>query len=198
MKAHFWDLLTRRERKIVLWVLGLLLFYTVAGFLILPPIVRHVAVKQISQQLGREVSIKKIKINPFALSTTIRGLMIKDKDGEPFVSWDEVYVNFQLSSFFGHAWVFKEISTSMPFVRAQMNKDYTFNFSDIIEKFASNAPANAPKTSAKPLLLHVGRLHIRGASAALTDFTPREAFKRIVGPLDITLDNFRTDPDRSE
>ena len=195
MKAHFWDLLTRRERKLALWGFGLLFFYAVIGFLILPPIIRHVAVKQISQQLDREVSIEKIKINPFALSTTIRGLMIKDKDGEPFVSWDEVYVNFQLSSFFGHAWVFKEISTSKPFVRAQMNKDYTFNFSDIIEKFATNAPAATPKTPAKPLLLHVDRLRIRGASAALTDFTPREAFKRIVGPLDLTLDNFRTDPD---
>jgi hypothetical protein len=106
-------------------------------------------------------------------------------------------VNFQLSSFFGHAWVFKEISTSKPFVRVQMNKDYTFNFSDIIEKFATNAPATAPKQPgpAKPVLLHVGRLHIRGAAAALADFTPRETFKRLVGPLDLTLDDFRTDPD---
>ena len=117
---------------------------TVAGFLILPPIVCSVAVKQISRQLDREVSIEKIKINPFTLSTTIRGLLVKDKDGEPFVSWNEVYVNFQLSSFFGHAWVFKEISTSNPFVRVQMNQDYTFNFSDILAKFATNAPVAAP------------------------------------------------------
>ena len=34
-----------------------------------------------------------------------------------------------------------------------------------------------------------------GATAAIADFTPREPFKRTVGPLDITLDNFRTDPD---
>ena len=54
------------------------------------------AVKQIAQQIDREVSIEKIKINPFVLSRTVRGLLIKDKDGEPFVSWDEVYVNFQL------------------------------------------------------------------------------------------------------
>ena len=48
---------------------------------------------------------------------------------------------------------------------------------------------------AKPLVLHVERLHIGGASAALADFTPREPFKRTVGPLDITLEHFRTDPD---
>src|ERR1017187_7548005 len=194
MKAHFWVLLTPRKRKLLLWVFGLVLFYAVAGFLILPPIVRRVAVQQISQQLDREVSIEKVKINPFALSATVRGLLIKDKDGEPFVSWDEVYVNFQLSSFLGHAWVFKEISTSRPFVSVRMNKDGTFNFSDIIAKFSTNA-APAKSEPFKPLVLHVDRLHIRGAAAALADFTPREPFKRLVGPLDLTLDDFRTDPD---
>ena len=194
MKARFWALLTTRKRKVLLWVFGLVLFYTVVGFLILPPIVRSVAVKQLSRQLDREVSIQQIKINPFVLSTTVRGLLIKDKDGEPFVSWDEVYVNFQLSSFLGHAWVFKEISTSKPFIRVQMNQDYTFNFSDLITKFATNAPAPAQTEPAKPVELHVGRLHIGGAAAAVSDFTPREPFKRLVGPIDITLDNFRTEP----
>jgi hypothetical protein len=193
MKAPIWNSLSPRKRKLVLWIFGLLLFYTVVGFLILPPIIRAVAVKQLSKQLDREVSIQKVKLNPFALSCTVRGLLIKDKDGEPFVSWDEVYINFQLSSFFGKAWVFKEISTTRPFVRVQMNKDYTFNFSDLVTKFSTNAaPA---KTESKPLALHVDRLRIGGATAALADFTPREPFKRTLGPLDITLDNFRTDPD---
>jgi hypothetical protein len=195
MKAPFWSLISSRKCKLAIWAVGVLLIYAVAGFLILPPIVRSVAVKQISKQLDREVSIEKIKINPFTLSATIRGLLIKDKDGEPFVAWDEVYVNFQLLSLLGHAWVFKEISTSRPFVRVQMNEDYTFNFSDILARFGTNAPAATPRMPAKPLVLHVERLHIGGASAALADFTPREPFKRTVGPLDITLENFRTDPD---
>ena len=193
MKASFWNSISRRKRKLVVWALGLLLLYTIVGFLILPPIIRSIAVKQLSRQLGREVSIQKIKINPFALSTTIRGLLIQDKDGEPFVSWDEVYVNFQLSSFLGHPWVFKEISVTRPFARARMNKDGTFNFSDLVAKFSTNAaPA---RTESRPLALRVDRLHIGGATAAVADFTPREPFRRTIGPLDITLDNFRTDPD---
>jgi hypothetical protein len=192
-----WNSFSSRKRRLARWALGLLLFYTVLGFLILPPIVRSVAVKQLSQQLGREVSIEQIKINPFVLSTTVRGLLIKEKDGTPFVSWDEVYVNFQLSSFFGKAWVFKEISTTRPFVHAQVNWDYTFNFSDILAKFGTNAPAAAPAkpAPARPLVLHVERLRILGASAALADFTTREPFKRTLGPLDLTLENFDTDPD---
>jgi hypothetical protein len=195
MKANFWSSVPPRRRKLLFWILGLLLFYAILGFLILPPIVRAVAVKQLSRQLDREVSIQKVRINPFALSTTVRGLLIKDQDGQPFISWDEVYVNFQLSSFFGHAWVFKEISVTKPFARVQINRDYTLNFSDLIAKFATNAPSAAPAKPPKPLALRVGRLQITGAAASFSDFTTREPFKRTIGPLNVTLQNFRTDPD---
>jgi uncharacterized protein involved in outer membrane biogenesis len=186
--------LSPRRRKVAIWILGLLLFYTTAGFLILPPIVRSVAVKQLSRQLGREVAIEKIQINPFALSTTVRGLLIKEKDGQPFISWDEVYVNFQLSSLFRPAWTFKEIRILQPYLHVQVNADGTFNFSDLIAKFATNA-APAKTGPARPLALRIDHLHIGGAKAALADFSPREPFQRTVGPLDITLDNFKTDPD---
>ncbi|HUA37342.1 MAG TPA: DUF748 domain-containing protein [Candidatus Sulfopaludibacter sp.] len=195
MKADFGSSLLPRRRKLVYWVLGLLLFYTILGFLILPPIVRAIAVKQLSRQLDRQVSIEKIKINPFVLSTSVRGLLIKDRDGQPFISWDEVYVNFQLSSFFGHPWVFREISVTKPYARVQVNKDYTLNFSDLVAKLSTNAPAAAPATPAKPLALRVGRLQITGAAASLADFTTREPFRRTIGPLNVTLENFRTDPD---
>lgn len=193
--ANFWSSVPPRRRKLVYWFLGLLLFYTILGFLILPPIVRAVAVKQLSKQLDREVSIQKVKINPFALSTTIRGLLIKDKDGQPFISWDEVYVNLQLSSLFGHPWVFKEISVAKPYARVQVNKDYTLNFSDLLAKFSTNAPDTAPAAPSKPLALHISRLQITGASALFTDLTTREPFQRVIGPLDVTLENFRTNPD---
>ena len=185
-----------RKHKWMLFLFGAVILYAVVGFFILPPIVRGVAEKQLSQQLGREVSIEKVQINPFVLSATVRGLLIKDQDQEPFVSWDAVYVNFQLSSFLGHAWVFKEINLSKPYARVRMNPDYTFNFSDLIARFSTNSPAAAPTgPPPAPVALHVGRLHISGASVSLADFTPREPFKRLVGPLDLTLDNFRTDPD---
>jgi hypothetical protein len=195
IKIRVWDSLSPRRRKLLFWVVGLLLFYTVTGFLILPPIIRAVAVKQLSKQLDREVSIQKVKLNPFAFSTAIRGLLIKDKDGEPFISWDEVYVNFQLSSFLEHPWVFKKISVTSPFARVQMNQDGTFNFSDLITKFSTNAPAAPPKTPAKPVALRIGRLQITNATVSVTDLTHRQPFKRLVGPLNFTMNHFETNPD---
>jgi hypothetical protein len=196
IKFRVWDSLSSRRRKLALWIFCLLFAYAVIGFFILPPIIRAVAVKQLSKQLDREVSIQKVKLNPFALSVAVRGLLIKDKDGEPFVSWDEVYVNFQLSSFLGHPWVFKEISVTGPFGRVQMNQDGTFNFSDLIAKFsATNTPAAPSKAPAKPIALWIDRLLITNATASVTDLTHRQPFKRLAGPLNFTLEHFETNPD---
>ena len=52
-----------------------------------------------------------------------------------------------------------------------------------------------PAAPSKPLALRVDRLQITGAAVAFSDFTTREPFKRSIGPLNVTLQNFRTDPD---
>lgn len=184
-----------RKRKLIVWAFALLLLYAIVGFLILPPIIRVIAVKQLSGQLDRKVSIQKVKLNPFVPSLTIRGLLILDKDGQPFVSWDEVYVNFQLSSIFTKTLTFREISVTRPFARAQMNKDYTFNFSDLVAKFSPTNHLSVPPKPSKPLFLRVKHLNITGASLSVADYTVRTPFKRVIGPLDFSLENFRTQPD---
>ena len=175
-----------------MWTIAGCFFYTVLGFLILPPIVRLIAVKQLSTQLDRPVTIQQVRLNPYRLSATIRGLLIQDKDGAPLVSWDEAYVNFQLASLFTHAWVFKEVSLSQPFVRVRVNKDYTLNFSDIVARFTPTIPSPSAETS-KRSLWRINRLRLTGAKVSFTDLTPRVPFERTIGPLEMTLLDFRTD-----
>jgi hypothetical protein len=185
------SVLPPRARKPIAWALGLTLFYTVFGFLILPLIVRAVAVRQLSRQFDREVSIRQVRLNPYVLSATVRGLLIKDKDGQPFISWDEVYVNFQLSSLVRKPWVFKEFHLTEPYIRGQVNKDYTLNCSDLLKKFSNGTTNPAPR---KPLYLEIDLLKITGARVSLTDLTPSTPFRRIIGPVEITLTGFHTDP----
>src|SRR6185369_12397159 len=119
--------LPRRKRRIALWIAGILLSYGILGAVLLPPLIKHIAVKQISKQLGRDVSIQAIHIHPFDCSVTIRDLLIKEPDGAPFVSWETVHVNFQITSLFGKAYTFKTISTTKPTVHVRVNADGTFN-----------------------------------------------------------------------
>lgn len=184
--------LSPRVRRRLLWAACLLAGYTVFGFVILPLIVKAVAVKQLAKEFGREVSIQSLRINPYTLTATVRGLLIKDKDDTPFLSWEEFHANLQLVSFFGHAWVFKEIRLTQPFARVQFNKDRTLNFSDLLAK--SSSPAADPTKPKKPLILRVARLQISGASALYRDLTPSIPFRRLIGPLEVTLTEFHTEP----
>lgn len=196
MPTVFLNRLSRRGRRLLCWVAGLLLAYTSFGFLILPQIVRAVAVKQLSKELNREVTIAAVRLNPYALSGAIRGLRVKDPDGETLLGWDEAYANLQLASFAGPPWVFRDISLSNPIVRVQVNRDYTLNFTDLVERFSktdSNRPP--PKASAAPAALRVDRFRITGARVALADLTPRQPFRRVIGPVEIAMNDFRTDPE---
>src|SRR4051794_2025665 len=71
---------------------GLLLLIAVLGFFAAPPLVRNLVQEQASKALGRQVSVAKVHINPFALSVTLEGLRIADQDGKgEFVSLERVY-----------------------------------------------------------------------------------------------------------
>jgi hypothetical protein len=191
LKPSFLDSISPRRKQLVLWTAAAFLVYTIAGFFLLPPVVRVVTVKQLSKRLNRPVRIQKLRLNPYRFSATIGGLLIKYQDGAPLVSWDEVYVNFQLASFFTHAWVFKEVRLSQPFVSVRVNKDYTLNFSEIVARLSPVAPSGS---TASGRCWRIKRLHLTGAKAAFTDLTPRLPFHRTVGPFEVTLLDFRTDP----
>src|SRR5262249_30092692 len=91
-------------------------------------------------------------------------------------------------------WAFKEITALNPYARLQVNKDYSLNVSDLVKKFSSSANKSHRQKLSKPVVLHVELFHIAGAKADLTDLTMREPFHRTVGPLEITLTKFYTDP----
>src|SRR5262245_1023513 len=144
MKIPLLRYLSSQQQQLLIWAVGLFWFYTVVGFLVLPPIVRFGAQKYLSRELHREVAIQKLKLNPYCLSVTIQGLLIRDPDKEPFISWDEVYVNVQIVSLFSKAWVFNEISTSRPYIRVQINEDYSLNFSDLVQKYSTAPSKSSP------------------------------------------------------
>src|SRR5258706_215871 len=98
-------LLSPGRKKAVIWVAAVWLLHTMLGFFILPLFVRAIAVKELSKRLDRAVLLQKVQINPYTLSATVRGLLVKDRDGEPLVSWDEAYVNFQWTSLLSRVWI---------------------------------------------------------------------------------------------
>ena len=176
---------SRRKR----WVLIGFLLYTVVGFFVAPAIVKWQLREQLPGLTHRQAEVKQVRVNPFALSLTVRGLALTETNGTPFAGFDELYVNFQLSSLFRWAWTFSEIKVVGPTVNVICFTNGRFNFSDLL---TDNAPSDKPFTLPPAL---IQQLNITNALLTFTDNTTPKPFRTVYGPAHVDLGNLSTRPD---
>lgn len=156
-----------RLKKIFIGVIIFFAVFTLVGFFVLPPVLKLILTKQLSQNLHREVTINQIKVNPYTLSITARGLLIKDRTApETFVSCDEIFLNLQSFSALRMALIFKEIRFTKPYLRVTHNQDLSFNFSDLLEKKESKPPE---KAKSKPLRFSLNNILVENGSIDFLD-----------------------------
>ncbi len=155
----------RRFRK---WLIGLVLFFvvfTLFGFFGLPPILKSVLVKKMSEALKREVTIQKIKVNPYTLSATAAGIRIQERGGaETFLSCDELFINIEILSAVKRALILKELRIQNPYLKVARPDEQMYNFSDLI-------PMKEQKTEEKstPFLFSLNNIQIENGKIEFWD-----------------------------
>ncbi len=164
-----WNISRGRIKKILIGLVIFFAVFTLVGFFGLPPIVKSLLTKKLSEALHREVTIEQIKINPYALSLTVRGFLVKEKGGsEKFVSFDELYVNLQSISIPKMALVLREIRLKQPYINIKRIDETAYNFSDLMEKKESK-PADKPAEKPKPLRFSLNNIKIENGSIDFWD-----------------------------
>ena len=152
-------------RKYALWTGAVLAVFAVAGFLVVPPILKSVLTRQLSEKLHREVAIREIQFNPFVLALKINGFSMKERDGSgPFVSFDELYLDFQLASVYRGGPVLRDIILKSPRLHVARGEDMKYNFSDLLEEFAPK-----PGSPSKPLRYSLNNIEIVGGGVDFED-----------------------------
>ena len=174
---------------------GLVLLYAVVGFLILPAVIKAQLPPRLGKLLDREVSLERVRINPFVLSAALEGFAVKDRDGEPFVGWERLHVNAQLSSLVTRTITFKAIELTKPHGRVVLEHGGRLNFSDIIERLSEPEGGVQSTSPSKPRQIAIGHLVVEGAQLQLLDRQLLEPFSTTLGPVSIELSDFRTEPD---
>ena len=115
---------------------AVLLVYTLFGFLALPLILKSVLSKSLSETLHRKATIREIRVNPFELSVSVRGLAISERDSPgTWISAEEIFANLQLASVIRGGLVLSEIRISRPYVNIVRRQDGTYNLTDLIDEF---------------------------------------------------------------
>ena len=155
----------RRLKKIILWLSGFLVFFTLFGFFILPPVLKSILVKKLSENLHRQVTIQKIKINPYALTVDVKGFLVKERGStENFASLDEIFVNLSSLSLAKRAVILEEARIIKPYCKVVRNKDESYNFSDLLEK-----PKAEPEKKTEPVRFSLNNITISGGSINFID-----------------------------
>ncbi|MDH3446343.1 MAG: DUF748 domain-containing protein, partial [Deltaproteobacteria bacterium] len=135
----------RRTRKIAIWLVSIVVGFGVLVGLVAPYVLRRVLPDQLTDKLHRETTIEQIRINPFAMTATIRGFLMKERQStSPAISFDELYVNLEIESLLRLGPVLKEIRLVQPYVSVVRNEDSKYNFQDLIDEFTSGPPSSGP------------------------------------------------------
>ncbi|WP_306599592.1 DUF748 domain-containing protein [Geothrix sp. 21YS21S-2] len=177
------------------WVQALALLvvlYAAAGFLLAPALIRAQLPKRLAPMLHREVTVARVRVNPFALSVTLEGFLVKDKDGSALLGWDRLYVNLGAATLFRLAPVFQEIRLEGFHAQVVLDREGNPTFQDLL------VASPEPPRPAGPLPdIRIRKLTVVRARVDFADRSTTPAFTTVLGPLSLDLDGFRLKPDNN-
>jgi hypothetical protein len=138
----------RRARRLLVAAGALLVLWTAAGFIVVPSLLRPVVERRLAERLHRKVTLRDLAMNPFALSATLTGLDVRDRDGAgPFLSFERLYVNAEALSLLRGGPVLSAITLVNPSLVLVRNADGTYSFQDLIDEASKATPAKGNEKS---------------------------------------------------
>ena len=181
-------------KKVSAILISLYVVYVIAGLWVVPPLLKPRLEEKLSDQIGRKVTLDLLKLNPFVLSATAANLNIHEKAGEPFAGFEELFVDFQLSSIVKWAVTFKEIRVQAPFGVLRLLPDKKSNIDDILTKFSQSQPKPDQKSVLPPVV--ISKFQIIDGKFTIDDSTGAEAIQETISPISFSLENLSTLKDR--
>ncbi|MEC4673286.1 MAG: DUF748 domain-containing protein, partial [Nitrospirota bacterium] len=156
-------------------------------------------VPEIANLLGKPMTVREVKFNPFAFTLGVEGLAIDDPDGSPLVGFGELFVDFNIMSVLGDTYQFDTIRLILPYGSARIRPDGTFNLSELGVTSDAEPAASGDSTSTSDGSSALGLPPIEVAlftiEQGFVEFRdqsrPKEFITDIV-PIQITLRNFST------
>ena len=169
--------------------------YTIAGFFLVPRLIRTYVPRYVQEQLNRRAEIGGVRFNPLLFKLEIEHFRLQEADGRPLLGFDRLFVDFELSSLFRRAWTFAEIRLDAPRLDVVMARDGRLNLADLLDAFPKSAAAQqpAPTTPTRMLLQHA---RMSGGVLSFTDLSGRAPQTATVQPIDIELNDITTLPSR--
>ena len=180
------------------WILLTGLLYTLCGFFLVPHLLQSAIIGLVQDDLGRSARIERIQFNPFLLSLRVLGLTIEDTDGAKLIAFDALYVDFQLSSLLRRAWTFDEVELDKPYLLYERLNATESRLSRLLADLpaSDNKETDAENDEAAVPRVLIHRLAISRGALVFIDRVPATQVELDLGPVEITIDELNTLPER--
>jgi len=190
----------RRLASPRLWaglVLGLVVLYALAGFVLLPYGITAYGVPAVSEQLRHPVVLREAAFNPFALSLRLHGLEVQEADGSPILGLEELVVDLRATTLFWRTLGFDEIRLVMPFIAAKVSREGKLNILEMIpptDDADAPPPAEPAQGESKKTMMpvEIGLLEINKGIVEYRDQSKPKPVSVDIVPIHIALRNFST------
>jgi uncharacterized protein involved in outer membrane biogenesis len=179
-----------------LWALLAVLAYTLIGFLLLPWLARNQAPKLAQAQLGVDLSIEKIRFNPYLFRLSVEGLALEDPESGPMLAFRRLVVDFSLSSAWRRAWTFGELTLEQPALRLHRGADGLGNVQRMLDRLPPAETPAAPEPDGAPPRLVLHNVTLVEGRLAIEDEAHPENWSLAFGPLSFAMQDFATLPER--
>ncbi|HEY1436633.1 MAG TPA: DUF748 domain-containing protein [Casimicrobiaceae bacterium] len=183
-----------RWKRWLVGAVGLLAAYTVAGFWLLPLVIKNQVPKFGQTELARQAAISEVRFNPYTLRLEAQDLRLAEADGAPLFAIGKLAVELQWRSLVRRAWSFDEIRIAEPSASLTIAADGKFNLAELLATLEHRLRKASTDTSLPRLI--IGRFMLEQGKLDLRDH--RVGHSDSFSPINFALTNFSTLPDQND
>jgi hypothetical protein len=156
---------SRGARRTAIGVVIAVVLYGLIGFFAAPPLIRHIAEKQLGETLARPTTIRHVALNPYTLRLEADGVRVGEPGGAgEFAAIERLVVRASWLTLLRFAPIVTEVRIDSPHVHVVRYDAQRFNFSDIADKFAKPS-----KPQAGPTLFSVSNIAVENGRIDFDD-----------------------------
>lgn len=170
---------------------ALLATWSLAGFLLVPALLRSAMESYARDTLHRPFSVGIIRFNPFTFMLEIHELDLRRaRDEGPLLSFRLLRVDAEpMASLLHRAWTVQELRLEQPRIEAYIDEQGELNLASLLPP---SPPQPQPTAPAAPPSIRIGTLAVVDGRASLDDRSGNRRVQMQLTPIGFTLHDFRT------
>ena len=184
--------------KLFLIAVFSILIYTLAGFFLLPYILKSQLKNYVTKDLNRTLQIEKIRLNPYVMTLELSDLALKEADGEGILAFNRFFMDFELKSLFRWAWTFADISLDGLVLQVDVAPDKSINLDRLVQNLSPDSPGAAPSeptADSPPPRLYFERIQLSNGHIHIRDRSLPTTAEIAIKPINLEITDLTTLPE---